>query len=112
VAGGRPGRDGWLALARAHAERRLKTTLTELLGIEAPIIQGSLGPWSSVGLTAAICEAGPLGQEVVEAIGSGRGHEYLPFSGQTVGMIEDVLPAREIVHSLVEGAARAIAHDA
>jgi enoyl-[acyl-carrier protein] reductase II len=39
----------------------VKTALTELLGIEAPIIQGSLGPWSSVGLTAAICEAGALG---------------------------------------------------
>jgi enoyl-[acyl-carrier protein] reductase II len=47
----------------------------------------------------------------VEAIGSGRGHEYLPFSGQTVGMIEDVLPAREIVRSLVEGAERALAQD-
>jgi nitronate monooxygenase/enoyl-[acyl-carrier protein] reductase II len=55
--------------------------------------------------------AGALGQEVVEAIRSGRGHEYLPFSGQTVGMIEDVLPAREIVRSLVEGAERALAQD-
>jgi nitronate monooxygenase/enoyl-[acyl-carrier protein] reductase II len=39
----------------------VRTALTERLGIEAPIIQGSLGPWSSVRLTAAICEAGALG---------------------------------------------------
>jgi enoyl-[acyl-carrier protein] reductase II len=55
--------------------------------------------------------AGTLGQEVVEAIRSGRGHEYLPFSGQTVGLIEDVLPAREIVRSFVEGAERALAQN-
>lgn len=53
--------------------------------------------------------AAALGQEVVEAIRGGRGHEYRPFSGQTVGMIDDVLPAREIVRSLVEGAERALA---
>jgi len=39
----------------------VRTPLTERLGIEAPIVQGSLGPWTSVRLTAAICEAGALG---------------------------------------------------
>jgi NAD(P)H-dependent flavin oxidoreductase YrpB (nitropropane dioxygenase family) len=35
--------------------------------------------------------------------------DEVPFSGQTVGMIDDVLPAGEIVRSLVEGAERALA---
>jgi enoyl-[acyl-carrier protein] reductase II len=39
----------------------VRTALTELLGLEAPIVQGSLGPWTSVELTAAACEAGALG---------------------------------------------------
>jgi enoyl-[acyl-carrier protein] reductase II len=39
----------------------VRTALTERLGIDAPIVQGSLGPWTSVLLTAAICEAGALG---------------------------------------------------
>ena len=53
--------------------------------------------------------AAELGREVLGAILAGRGHEYLPFSGQTVGMIDEVLPAREIVRLLVEGAERALA---
>jgi enoyl-[acyl-carrier protein] reductase II len=39
----------------------VRTALTERLAIDAPIIQGSLGPWTSVPLTAAACEAGALG---------------------------------------------------
>ena len=41
----------------------MRTPLTELLGIEHPVIQGPLGgPWPpSVGLTAAVSEAGALG---------------------------------------------------
>lgn len=67
----------------------MKTALTELLGIEAPIIQGSLGPWTSVGLTAAICEAGALGtlgtaiksgQEVRADIAALREQTERPFA--------------------------------
>jgi enoyl-[acyl-carrier protein] reductase II len=39
----------------------MRTELTRLLGIEAPIVQGSFGPWTSVGLSAAISDAGGLG---------------------------------------------------
>jgi nitronate monooxygenase/enoyl-[acyl-carrier protein] reductase II len=53
--------------------------------------------------------AAALGSEVVEAIQSGRGHEYLPFSGQSVGLIDDVLPVADIVRNLVDGAERALA---
>jgi enoyl-[acyl-carrier protein] reductase II len=39
----------------------LQTRLCELLGIEHPIIQASLGPWTSVELSAAVSNAGGLG---------------------------------------------------
>ena len=39
----------------------MHTELTKLLGIEAPIVQGSFGPWTSVALSAAVSEAGGLG---------------------------------------------------
>lgn len=46
--------------------------------------------------------------EVLSALRSGRGDEYLPFAGQTVGLIEDVRPAAEIVRSVLDGAAAAL----
>jgi enoyl-[acyl-carrier protein] reductase II len=39
----------------------LRTRLTDLLGIEKPVIQASLGPWTSVELAAAVSNAGGLG---------------------------------------------------
>jgi enoyl-[acyl-carrier protein] reductase II len=39
----------------------MRTPLCDLLGIEAPIVQASIGPWTSPELTAAACEAGALG---------------------------------------------------
>ena len=39
----------------------MRTAFTDLLGLDAPIVQASLGPWTSVELTAAVCEAGGLG---------------------------------------------------
>ncbi|HEY3231051.1 MAG TPA: nitronate monooxygenase [Roseiflexaceae bacterium] len=39
----------------------LRTPLCDLLGIEYPIIQASIGPWSSVELAAAVSNAGGLG---------------------------------------------------
>ncbi len=39
----------------------LRTRLCDLLGIEHPIIQASLGPWSSAELVAAVSNAGGLG---------------------------------------------------
>jgi nitronate monooxygenase/enoyl-[acyl-carrier protein] reductase II len=39
----------------------MRTAFTELLGLETPIVQASIGPWTNVELTAAACEAGALG---------------------------------------------------
>jgi enoyl-[acyl-carrier protein] reductase II len=39
----------------------LHTTLCDLLGIEIPIIQASLGPWSTPKLTAAVSNSGAIG---------------------------------------------------
>jgi enoyl-[acyl-carrier protein] reductase II len=39
----------------------LHTRLCELLGIEHPVIQASIGPWSSAELVAAVSNAGGLG---------------------------------------------------
>lgn len=47
--------------------------------------------------------------EVLAALRSGRGDEYVPFAGQTVGLIDDVRPAAEIVRSVLDGAAGALA---
>lgn len=39
----------------------LRTPLCDLLGIDVPIVQASLGPWTSVELVAAVSNAGALG---------------------------------------------------
>ena len=39
----------------------MRTAFTDLLALDVPIVQASLGPWTSVELTAAVCEAGALG---------------------------------------------------
>jgi nitronate monooxygenase/enoyl-[acyl-carrier protein] reductase II len=39
----------------------MRTALIDLLGLDVPIVQASLGPWTSVELTVAACEAGALG---------------------------------------------------
>jgi nitronate monooxygenase/enoyl-[acyl-carrier protein] reductase II len=50
-----------------------------------------------------------IGREMAQAVVEGRGHEWVPFTGQTVGMIHDVKPAAEIVASLVSDAEQALA---
>jgi enoyl-[acyl-carrier protein] reductase II len=39
----------------------MRTPLCELLGIDVPVISAPFGPWDSVDLAAAVCEAGGLG---------------------------------------------------
>jgi enoyl-[acyl-carrier protein] reductase II len=46
-------------------------------------------------LSARACELAPA---IVSSVLAGGGHEYLPFAGQSVGLINEVLPAAEIVH--------------
>jgi hypothetical protein len=44
-----------------EAKSILRTPLCELLGIEHPVIQASIGSWSSAELVAAVSNAGGLG---------------------------------------------------
>jgi enoyl-[acyl-carrier protein] reductase II len=50
-----------------------------------------------------------VGRELVESVRAGRGHELVPFCGQTAGLIDRVVPAREIVETMVREAAAQIA---
>ncbi|GAA2445662.1 nitronate monooxygenase [Streptomyces glaucus] len=50
-------------------------------------------------------EAGP---RIVAAVLSGRGHEFLPFTGQSAALVHDVLPAAEIVRRIVDEAETAL----
>jgi enoyl-[acyl-carrier protein] reductase II len=47
--------------------------------------------------------------EVLAALHRGRGDEYIPFAGQTVGLIDEVRPAAEIIRSVLDGALPALA---
>jgi enoyl-[acyl-carrier protein] reductase II len=58
---------------------------------------------------AVIAERGRLAAELVEAVKAGRGHELVPFTGQTAGMISSVRPAGEIVVEMVADAEQLLA---
>jgi hypothetical protein len=49
-----------------------------------------------------------VGGGSMAAVGQGRTHEILPFTGQTAGLIGDVQPAAKIVKNLVAEAERAV----
>ena len=53
-------------------------------------------------------EAERLSDELVTAVRQGRGHELVPFTGQTAGMIHEILSAGQIVHELVREAEEAL----
>ena len=53
-------------------------------------------------------EAERLRGEVVSLVRQRRPHEFVPFTGQTAGMIRDVLPAGEIVRAMVTEAEQAL----
>lgn len=48
-----------------------------------------------------------IGARLRASLLAGGGHEYLPFAGQSVGLIDAILPAGEIVRRVVEEASRA-----
>jgi NAD(P)H-dependent flavin oxidoreductase YrpB (nitropropane dioxygenase family) len=54
-------------------------------------------------------QADRLGPEVVRAVLAGEGHQYVPFAGQSVGLVHEILPAAEIVRSVVADAERILA---
>jgi enoyl-[acyl-carrier protein] reductase II len=49
-----------------------------------------------------------LGRQLVQAILDGRGHEYLPFTGQSAGLIRDIVPAAVILERLLTDADAAL----
>jgi enoyl-[acyl-carrier protein] reductase II len=49
-----------------------------------------------------------LGRQLVQAILDGRGHEYLPFTGQSAGLIRDIVPAAVILERLLTEADTAL----
>jgi nitronate monooxygenase/enoyl-[acyl-carrier protein] reductase II len=53
-------------------------------------------------------EAQRLQGELMGAVREGRAHELVPFTGQTVGLIDAVLPVERILAELVEDAERAL----
>jgi len=49
-------------------------------------------------------QAGRLGKEMLAAVRDGRGHEYVPFTGQSTGLVHEIFPAGEIVRRMVADA--------
>jgi nitronate monooxygenase/enoyl-[acyl-carrier protein] reductase II len=53
-------------------------------------------------------EADRLRGEVLAALQQGRIHELLPFAGESAGLVQDIVPAGEIVQRLVSEAQHAL----
>jgi nitronate monooxygenase/enoyl-[acyl-carrier protein] reductase II len=49
-----------------------------------------------------------VGPELVSAVRAGGGHDLLPFAGQSVELVHDLLPAGELVARLIDEAAEAL----
>jgi enoyl-[acyl-carrier protein] reductase II len=65
--------------------------------------------WDEPGARAAE-HAERLRAELMEAIAAGGTSELVAFTGQTAGLVRDVLPAAELVRRMVEEAARALSN--
>ena len=101
----------------AESEDAVKVEFAEH-AFRAPNVEGGYGTLPRVVRTPfvgewnrrqdeAAREGERLGAEVIAALRDGRGHELTPFTGQTAGIIHEVLPAGEIVHGLVAEAKEA-----
>ncbi len=64
-----------------------------------------LAEWAGRGEELA-ANASRLGPELLAAVLAGGGHQYAALAGQSVGMVTEILPAAEIVRSVVEEAER------
>jgi enoyl-[acyl-carrier protein] reductase II len=78
-------------LGPSFVPRALRTPLIEKLGNDP----GTVDP----------AVAGP---ELLAAVKAGGGDEHLPFAGQSVELIKEVLPAREVVSRLLDEAGAAL----
>jgi nitronate monooxygenase/enoyl-[acyl-carrier protein] reductase II len=56
----------------------------------------------------AAAQADTLRGEIMASVRTGRPDELTPFTGQTAGLVHDVLPAGEIVRELASGAQEAL----
>ena len=54
-------------------------------------------------------DAARVGIEFRAALLEGRGHEFLPFTGQSAALVHEVLPASDIVHRLISEAQAVLA---
>jgi enoyl-[acyl-carrier protein] reductase II len=53
-------------------------------------------------------EADRLRAEIMASVTEGRPHELTPFAGQSAGLVQDILPAAEIVRAMASGAEQAL----
>jgi enoyl-[acyl-carrier protein] reductase II len=53
---------------------------------------------------ALAAELPALGPKLMAAVLAGEGHQYVPFAGQSAGLVRDIRPAAEIVRSVVDQA--------
>lgn len=60
----------------------------------------------------ARARADSIRNEMLPALIAGRFHEYVPFAGETVGLIREVLPVAEIIRRLVDEATAALQQSA
>ncbi len=51
-------------------------------------------------------QAAELAPKIVQAVLDGGGHDYLPFAGQSAGLVSDLLPAGDIVRNTMSEAIR------
>ena len=49
-----------------------------------------------------------IAQRLVEAVRAGRGEDLLPFTGQSAGLVHDILPAAKVIERLVSEAVAAL----
>ncbi len=54
-------------------------------------------------------DAPRLSAQLIAAVRGDRGHEFLPFTGQSAALVHEILPAGEIVRRMVADAERALA---
>ena len=63
-------------------------------------------------LTTPFTATGPpadAADELVAAVRAGRADELVPFAGQTVGLIDAIVSARDVIDALVTGAQTTLA---
>jgi nitronate monooxygenase/enoyl-[acyl-carrier protein] reductase II len=79
-------------VGRPFSPRALRTPLTDRLESDP-----------------ASVDPAATGADIVAALRAGGGHEHLPFTGQSVELVHDVVPAADLVARLVSECRQALA---